>query len=295
MSLRPRRWRVPSPGGRLALAAALLLVATGFSPFQAEQDDVRAGNEELAGGDPAAALRHYDAAEKAVGPRPEIDYDRGNALYRLGRHAEARDAWKRALDRGAGRLGTRALQNVGNALAAVGDRDGAIAAYTEALRADPKNEDARFDLEVLLRRKDAGERPPEKAGQGGQREQKPQDRQQASQPGSSPPQQDRSGEKQQQQQQQARQPSAQQAGGPERQGQQGAEPQTRPDGRPRDAAGRPEETPRAGAGREERPAPLSRQDAERLLDALRARERNMPIAPGRARKEGRRADAEKDW
>lgn len=292
----PRAKAATEPGGRRALAAALLLVVTGFSPLQAEQKDVREGNEQLTGGDPAAALRQYDAAEKAVGPHAEIDYDRGDALYRLGRHAEARDAWRRALDRGAGRLGTRALQNVGNALAAMGDRDGAIAAYTEALRADPSNEDARFDLEVLLRRKDAGKGAPKDPGQGGKREGKPEERQQGQ--GAEPkpePQQSQGGAKQQQPQeaqQERREPRPE----PERQGQgqQQAQAQPSPDGRPRDA-GRSDGTAREGDAQDGRPAPLSRQDAEKLLDALRARERNMPIAPGRARKEGRRADAAKDW
>jgi Ca-activated chloride channel homolog len=294
----PRPKAATEPRGRRALAAALLLLVTGFSPLQAEQKDVREGNEQLTGGDPAAALRRYDAAEKAVGPRAEIDYDRGDALYRLGRHAEARDAWRRALDRGAGRLGTRALQNVGNALAAMGDRDGAIAAYTEALRADPSNEDARFDLEVLLRRKDAGKGAPKDPGQGGGRKGKPEERQQGqgAEPKPKPdPQQGQGGAKQQQSQEAQQGPERRESRPePERQGQQQAQAQPSPDGRPRDA-GRSDGTAREGDAQDGRPAPLSRQEAEKLLDALRARERNMPIAPGRARKEGRSADAAKDW
>ncbi|BDG02727.1 tetratricopeptide repeat protein [Anaeromyxobacter oryzae] len=293
---------------RRPLALALAALATGFSPFQAEQKDVRDGNERLAGGDPAAALRRYDAAEQAIGPRAQIEYDRGNALYRLGRHAEARDAWRRALDRGAGALGTMALQNVGNALAAMGDRDGAIAAYTEALRADPANEDARFDLEVLLRKKDAASDAPKPQGQGAEKQAKkggkpdePQDGKDGAKPSPEPrqgqdgqekkkeePAEAQRGEKPEQQQQQP-QP-----------GQQGQEPRETPadatpgDGTPRDGTEPADATARDDR-RGGRPAPLSRQEAEKLLDALRARERNMPIAPGRTRKDGRRADAAKDW
>jgi hypothetical protein len=40
--------------------------------------------------------------------------------------------------------------------------------------------------------------------------------------------------------------------------------------------------------------PLDAQDAERLLDALRARERNMPLGPA-GRKEARKRDVVKDW
>jgi hypothetical protein len=56
---------------RAAAAAAALLAA--FSPFQAEEENVRAGNERLSAGDPAGARGAYDRAERAVGPRAEID------------------------------------------------------------------------------------------------------------------------------------------------------------------------------------------------------------------------------
>ncbi len=138
---------------RRCAVVALAVALAGFSPFRAEERNVRDGNERLASGDAAGALRHYEDAEKAAGARPEIAYDRGNALYRLGRGAEARETWRRSQERGTGSLSSRASQNIGTALAAEGDRDGAIAAFVEALRRDPRNEDARFDLEVLLRRK----------------------------------------------------------------------------------------------------------------------------------------------
>jgi tetratricopeptide (TPR) repeat protein len=292
---------------------ALLLLATGaagVSPFQVEQRDVREGNERLGAGDPAAALPRYDAAEKATGPRAEIDYDRGNALYRLGRHAEARDAWRRALDRGAGALGTRALQNLGNALAASGDREGAITAYSEALRADPSNDDARFDLEVLLRKKDAGERPPPPAGGSGQKPRDAKDapqREQARDQGAAEPQRHAAQPEQAQTQQPQPQPQPQQRAGDRPEAQQRADaraepppspetPEPRPGEGARPAPGEGPDTPQeAGGDGKGRRAPLAREDAEKLLDALRAREKNMPLGSGRERKAGRRADAAKDW
>jgi tetratricopeptide (TPR) repeat protein len=278
-----------------ALALALLAApgaAAAFSLLEAEQRDVREGNERLVSGDAEGALRSYDAAEKAAGPRAEIDFDRGAALYRLGRHAEARDAWRRALERGAGPLSSPALQNVGNALASSGDVDGAMAAYAEALRKDPRNEDARYDLEVLLRRKAAGAPPPSARGE-----------QQPKPGGRDDEQQARQGEQAERQQQQGKERPQQEAQGPdpERDAQRGEPQRAQAD---RGEPERPE--PRPAEGREEtrtaseregpaaRPAPLDRQEAERLLDALRERERNMPLGR-RERKDGRRADAEKDW
>lgn len=262
-----------------ACLIALAVAAAGFSPFRVEERNIREGNERLASGDPAAALRRYDAAEKAAGARAEIEYDRGNALHRMGRAAEAREAWRRSLGRGPPSLSSRASQNVGTALAAEGDRNGAIAAFVEALRQDPKNEDARFDLEVLLRQEEAAQRRRE---------------------GGEP--QSRAGD--------GRQPSAAPTPGGRSEPDRGAERQSprgeRPEESPPPAAARREQAPgdadpraaadrdRGSGGRPDGPGPeISRKDAERILDAFRAREQIAPL--GRERRSARRADGDRDW
>jgi Ca-activated chloride channel family protein len=264
---------VTAPGPLLAL----LLAA---SPFQAEQPEVRAGNEALKRGEPAAALPRYDAAERETGPRPEIDFDRGHALLEAGRAEEARAAWKKAAERAEGALASRALQNTASALAAAGDRAGAIGALGEALRRDPGNEDARYNLEVLLRRKAEGKGAPKdqgeqgakrpdgepKAGAGGK-----QDPREAGSKGARPEPRD---------------------GEPERDGQAKDERQER--------AGREARKGQAGADREERdgaagrPDEIGRAHAERLLDALRSRERTMPLTRAGPPASGKR-ETDRDW
>jgi len=244
----------------LALAAAL----AGFSPFEREEENVRAGNEALAAGTPAEALRRYDDAERAAGRHAEIDLDRGNAHLAGGRGAEAAAAWRRAAETGPPALASRALQNLGTALAASGDRDGAARAFADALGQDPSNEDARWNLEVLLRQGSRGRGAPRDPG-GARREERAGEARTA--PGTA------AGEE------------------PERE---------RPAVAPRGTEGEPERRAEAqgspGAERRagERREPLSRQDAEALLDALRSRERNMPLF-GRGERENRRRDAAKDW
>jgi len=270
-----------------ALAAALLAVT---SPFVAEQPQVGQGNEKLLSGDAAGALERYDAAGQATGPHPEIDYDRGNALYAQGRHAEAREAWKKALegDR-AGALSSRALQNMGNALDAVGDHQGAARTFAEALRRDPANEDARYNLEVLLRRKGAGQGKPKDEGQDGSKQQQgPPDQGQGQQPrpqpqgakGQEPKPEPRPGQQPDQQQDERRSAGDQQRRDQGKQGQppEAGERKPGPEGE------------RAGA----RPDGPGTQEAERLLDAMRARERNMPLTPA-VRKDGRRRESSRDW
>ncbi len=265
-----------------ALVAALL---AGAAPFKAEQPRVKEGNEKLLSGDPAAALQRYGEAEREAGPRPEIEFDRGDALYAQGKHAEAREAWRRAVEADrAGTLSSRALQNMGNALDAAGDHDGAARAFADALGRDPGNEDARYNLEVLLRRKAAEQEKPK--DQGNPKDQaKPKDGQgqqpkETQQPEGAPGQEPKDGSRQRKPDQ--GQDERRRAGDEERreQGQQGAAGEREP-GREGDPA---------GARGEE----LDRQDAEQLLDALRARERNMPLGPAGRKDQGRR-DVARDW
>jgi Ca-activated chloride channel family protein len=273
----------------LALAVALLAA----SPLQAEQPSVRQGNKKLVSGDAAGALEHYQAAEQEAGPHPEIDFDRGDALHAQGRHAEAVEAWKKALERDkAGPLSSRALQNTGNALDSAGDREGAQRAFAEALRRDPGNEDARYNLEVLLRRKASAQQQPKDQGDQGKKDQQDQP-----QPGQGKPDQPQAGQGKQDQPQRGKdEQGAQEQQSPQRPGQQGAKEE-----RARDQGQQPAQQGRPGGERTEkpgeaagRPAEADRQHALRLLDALRARERQMPLEPA-ARKDGRRRDVEKDW
>jgi Ca-activated chloride channel family protein len=254
-----------------ALAAALL---AGASPFVAEQPRVKEGNEKLLSGDAAGALERYDAAGGEVGPRPEIEFDRGNALHALGRHAEAREAWKRALEADrAGTLSSRALQNMANALDAEGDQAGAAKALVEALRRDPANEDARYNLEVLQRRKASGKGKPKDEGQDGAK--RPQ----------GPPEQGKGQERQDPQQD-----PQQQAPPPRGQGEQQREQGKRGDER-RTGERQPE---RAGDPGAARPDAIGQQEAEKLLDAMRSRERHMPLGPP-GRKDARPREVARDW
>jgi Ca-activated chloride channel family protein len=253
-----------------ALLTGLALVAAGFSPLLREEPNVREGNARLEAGDAAGALPRYDAAARAAGPRAEIDHDRGVALYRQGRMAEARDAWLRARERAPSPLASRASQNLGNALAALDDLEGAREAFVEALRRDPRNEDARFDLEVLLRRKEKEQR--HERGQQQAERRGAQERQQ----------QEGSGNEEKSAREAARTPEPRPGDpGPSQGAARGESDRRAEEARDRAAAGQP-------AGR------VSRREAERMLDALRSRERVLPHAAPRRRSFWRPRD-DRDW
>lgn len=257
----------------------LLALLAAASPFEAEHPEVRAGNEALRGGDPAAALPRYQAAEQDAGQRAEIDFDRGNALQQAGRGEEARAAWRRAAEKGPAPLASRALQNTASALDAAGDQPGAIRALGEALQRDPANEDARYNLEVLLRRRSEGKGAPKDDGKQGKPKPGGEQRQGA---GGDPRDQPDQGK------QQAR-PDPK-AGDQEPTGKRAEKEQERRDAGTSSAGDEKAAGRDGAAGRRE---PLGKQDAERLLDAMRSRERTMPLGP--AGKPSTRKETERDW
>jgi tetratricopeptide (TPR) repeat protein len=259
------------------LAAAVALAAS-LAPFRLEEPNVSAGNASLLAGDAAGALRAYAAAEAAVGPRPETAFDRGNAFLRMGAAAEARDSFRAALAREPGPLASRAYQNLGSALEALGERDAAIAALRDALARDPGNGDARYNLEVLLRRKREATGPAGQRSDGSRTSRREEGERQGG--GGARPRDDGTGAGRE----------------PERGRESGAAGRERgPEAEsPSKAPSPPAQATGAGRPGDGRRSEISRQDAERILDALRARERMAPPWPARPG-EPRRRDVEKDW
>jgi hypothetical protein len=122
----------------------------------------RAGDRHYARGEYAEAYEAYRGA-LARDSTARLEYNVGTALYRLERYEEAAHSFRAA----AGRAETpvrrqRALYNLGNAMVrAAEDRPTeaeplleAVAAYEEALRLDPADADAKWNLELALRRLD---------------------------------------------------------------------------------------------------------------------------------------------
>ncbi len=126
---------------------------------------VAQGNKAYAAGDYKKALELYDQADHKA-QLPIISYDRGNALYRLGKFGEARKAYDKAVeDLKNAELATRGFYNMGNAAYRQGaerekqDPNKALslfsesaAAFREALRRDPTFAGAGANLELANRK-----------------------------------------------------------------------------------------------------------------------------------------------
>ncbi|HEY7636050.1 MAG TPA: VWA domain-containing protein [Gemmatimonadales bacterium] len=103
----------------------------------------------------------YDAYRRALAKdsTPQLVYQTGNALYRLRRYDDAADRFRQATW-GPEQLRQRSFYNLGNALVRAAEETPesnerlhrAVAAYEEALRLDPADADAKWNLELALRR-----------------------------------------------------------------------------------------------------------------------------------------------
>ncbi len=120
-------------------------------------------------------LESYEAYQELLRQQggPAVRYNAGNSLYRMKQYTEAAKSWRDAMS-GPDGLRQEAYYNMGNAFVRAaedanplsGYLDRAIIAYEEALRLDPSDRDAKWNLELALRRR--GDVPQEGSrGRGG--------------------------------------------------------------------------------------------------------------------------------
>lgn len=112
--------------------------------------------ERLEAGDAEGALEAFETAGRIAPDDPRVLYDLGAGRL-LADHGDAVGALEAALGlEGGGGLPAELRQpawfNLGNARLAAGDNAGAVAAYEDALRLDPADAAAKFNLELALRR-----------------------------------------------------------------------------------------------------------------------------------------------
>ncbi|MFL6260098.1 MAG: VWA domain-containing protein [Thermoanaerobaculia bacterium] len=102
-------------------------------------------------GNAKAAVRPADTAARLAPDDPEVQYDAGTVHLGAGDSRKAVSLLERAAKGAEPRLSPAAYYNLGNARLAAGDPSGAVEAFKEALREQPKNVDAKHNLELALR------------------------------------------------------------------------------------------------------------------------------------------------
>lgn len=261
-------------GGKMGTGFVLAAVAWAASAMQPTLALAQEGRAEVREGNRLYAEGRYDDAHKKyldalrVAPNsPLIRFNDGNALYQSKEFQRALDEYREAIESGNTDLEERAWYNLGNVLYRQQQFPEALDAYKQALRRDPNDLDAKHNLELAL----------EKLQQ--QEQQDQQQQQQHQDQGNDQRQQKQTDQGQEQQQQ-----PQQSQDGDQREDQ------------PRDESGAQtrEDEERSGQQEQQQPQPgeMSREQAERLLQAIREdpdkiARRRLPI--------GERRKPRKDW
>src|SRR5205085_2470977 len=101
--------------------------------------------------DPAGAVTRYRDLQGRRPTAPEISIDLGNALAALGEHDRALVEYSRGIDNAKGTTRAIAFYDRATSLFRLGRILDARASYVEALRLDPNDRDAKFNIEVIDR------------------------------------------------------------------------------------------------------------------------------------------------
>ncbi len=177
--------RVSAEASRILLfcvfAASLLVLLTACGQTEANANNE--ANDAFEQGEFDKAISEYERVSKELPDRPEPVYNSANAKYKLENYEEAQEELEEALldayDVEEEDLVARTLFNLGNVLFQDEEYEEAIESYKEVLRQNPDDVDAKYNLELALRKI-------EEQQQQEQEQQQPQDEQprgQGDQPG----------------------------------------------------------------------------------------------------------------
>ena len=152
---------------RIALASALALCAATSLEASARSANEE-GNQLYRQKKYAEALKRYTAAQLEAPDEPRLHYNLGNVFFRQGEAEKARDEYARALASADPRLDPSAVYNLGNTFLAQQKFQEAVSAYQRTLKLNPRDLDAKRNLELALLRLRQQKQPP----QGGEGEKK---------------------------------------------------------------------------------------------------------------------------
>jgi tetratricopeptide (TPR) repeat protein len=141
-------------GAPLLAAIALWPLLSGFSVLERRNAEVEQGNAALKAGKADEALTHYDKAVAALPADPAAHFNRGTALYALSRFDEAGEEFLRATQSSDQALKAAGFRSLGNAFSKKDKFKEAIEAYKRALALRSDDQEAKWNLEIALRKQE---------------------------------------------------------------------------------------------------------------------------------------------
>ena len=217
------------------------------------------------------ALNHFQDALLDAPQDARLHFNVGDVLYKKQKYQEALQAFEKALNTSDPQLQQKAYYNMGNAYYFLNQYQEAINAYKKALELDSDDRDAKHNLELVRAKlKEMARKQHQQGGDSSSPESSGQGESSAQDASAS------------QEQQQPEQPES----GPEDQAQQQRQSQREGEEEPDQQTA----SPREGEGQEKE---LSREEAERILQALQGNKENQELRPFRLK--GGKRKVEKDW
>ncbi len=236
---------------------------------QSERSLVRRGNRDI------EKERYHDAEikyRKALEENrlmEEAGFNLGNSLYLQDKYQEADSQYFDIASRAKNdSLKEASYYNLGNSFYKSEQYDGAVQAYKQALRINPDDEDARYNLAMAQKKLKDSE------GQNGGQNQDQQNQNQQNQNQQNQNQQNQNQQNQQQQNQDEQQGQEQQ----QQQGQQGQQDEQQD-----------------GEQQEAQQMNISKDDAERMLEALKNNEQKTLQKVQESKTKGQKVKIDKDW
>ena len=214
---------------RIIIICGIVLLSVSPVLSQSGRKDVAEGNKLYKSEQYLDALNRYQIAAADNPNTPEINYNLGTALYKLGKYEEAFAEFDKALKSDDALLHSQSYYNMGNAFYRMGKLPEAILAYTKALQINPDDYDAKYNLEFVRNKLK---------------------QQQQNQPG-----QEKEQKEQQAQQQQGKEQTKEQ--------EQQAQPQ------------KEQQKQKQGEQQKKNEQNMTKEEAERILNALEADEKNI--------------------
>ena len=228
---------------------------------------IKRGNTHYEAGAYDVALEAY---RSAAADRPEDTisrYNLGTALYQKKQFEKAADEFRRSLDAADPIHRAQGYYNLGNAQAQLNDIEGAIRSYKSALRLNPTDLEAKHNLELALEKLERNSQQNQSRSGDESRDRQEQDPQHSNEQESNQQNQENPAESDQQQQ-----------------NQESSEQEATSEAPP----------PQKGQASTQQPARMSKEDAIRLLEAVKDNEKAIQKKLLQKRFSSRRR-SEKDW